>query len=306
MHMPLRQARCLAGAIAASAALSLGALREHRERRRHAWSRRGQARILRDPARAAAVGPLGRAHREAHLLFAASGPARRARCISLPRPPATPSSPDTSTRTSTRNGSAVTFYEPTPCPPKSTTGWRLPDTRPSSLDPTQTWGISSWQAFNGCWATTLYYGLDFGGTKYQYPQGDWEAAQIGAPWDNHVLVDLDRLRALTAERSSSPLAAPGASGTGAAVYADAPEPGPVPPEVSRERVMLITQATTSSWLEDGVRPVGDRDRDQAPQKPFQAWIRRSLGSPPGPPQQCLVLGVLALRAGQVHTRQPAR
>ena len=80
MHMPLRQARCLAGAIAASAALSLGALREHRERRRHAWSRRGQARILRDPARAAAVGPLGRAHSEAHLLYAA-WPARRARCI---------------------------------------------------------------------------------------------------------------------------------------------------------------------------------------------------------------------------------
>lgn len=84
------------------------------------------------------------------------------------------------------SGSAVTFYENAPCPPRSTTGWRLPDTRPSSLDPTQTWGISSWQAFNGCWATTLYYGLDFGGPKYQYPQGDWEAGQIGAPWDNHV------------------------------------------------------------------------------------------------------------------------
>jgi hypothetical protein len=84
------------------------------------------------------------------------------------------------------SGSAVTFYVASNCPSKSTTGWRLPDTRPSSLLPGQNWGISSWQAFNGCWATTLYYGLDFGAPKYQYAQGVWDAGQISAPWDNHV------------------------------------------------------------------------------------------------------------------------
>jgi hypothetical protein len=48
------------------------------------------------------------------------------------------------------------------------------------------WGFSSWKSYTSCYAVTLYYGLDFGGPKYQYAQGTYEAGQIGSPWNNHV------------------------------------------------------------------------------------------------------------------------
>jgi hypothetical protein len=82
-------------------------------------------------------------------------------------------------------GNYVAFYETSACPSRSTTGWALPNTQPSHWG-AGSWGASSWKASNGCWATTLYYGLEFGGPKYQYTQGTYEAGQIGAPWGNHV------------------------------------------------------------------------------------------------------------------------
>ena len=47
-------------------------------------------------------------------------------------------------------------------------------------------GAHSWQASDDCWATTLYYGDNYDGAKYQYPQGTYKADQIGAPWGGHV------------------------------------------------------------------------------------------------------------------------
>jgi hypothetical protein len=85
-------------------------------------------------------------------------------------------------------GYVLTFYKSSACPARGTTGWTVSDTRPSSYfsGPAGDWGASSWKASNGCWATTLYYGTGFGGPKYQYAQGTYEAGQIGSPWDNHV------------------------------------------------------------------------------------------------------------------------
>jgi hypothetical protein len=58
--------------------------------------------------------------------------------------------------------------------------WQWSDTQQNG------WGFSSWKSYDSCWAVTVYYGLSFGGPKYQYAQGTYEAAQIGSPWTNHV------------------------------------------------------------------------------------------------------------------------
>jgi hypothetical protein len=185
MHMSLRQPWRLAGAMVASAALGLGAFASTASAAAapaHAPAKHEYCAVLLAPQRSAHS--VERVVKRACSTQHAAGSLRPLNfSAAAARYPIITGYQYTNFDPS---GGAVTFYEPSTCPPRSTTGWRLPDTRPSSLLPGQNWGISSWQAFSGCWATTLYYGLDFGPPRYQYAQGDWEAGQIGSPWDNHV------------------------------------------------------------------------------------------------------------------------
>ena len=61
----------------------------------------------------------------------------------------------------------------------------IADSRPSSRG-WGNWNAQSWIAHNSCWHTTIYYGTNFGNPAYTYAQGVWEAGQIGSPWNNHV------------------------------------------------------------------------------------------------------------------------
>ena len=83
-----------------------------------------------------------------------------------------------------------TLYEYTNYTGKTATYWGAPCSPTHWYEPAVAqqsgWGASSWRAGGSCWATTLYYGQNYGLPKYQYAQGVWEAAQIGAPWNNHV------------------------------------------------------------------------------------------------------------------------
>jgi hypothetical protein len=84
------------------------------------------------------------------------------------------------------SGATDTFYSQANCPQAGTAGFSYYDTRIADHPGLGDWGASSWKAGSSCWATTLYYGKNFGGPKYQYAQGVYEAGQIGSPWDNHV------------------------------------------------------------------------------------------------------------------------
>lgn len=84
-------------------------------------------------------------------------------------------------------GDALTIYgQNGPCSP--TVYYKWPDTRPVDWPPVgvYNYGASGWKTHNSCYATTLYYDENWGGPKYQYAQGVYEAAQIGSPWNNHV------------------------------------------------------------------------------------------------------------------------
>lgn len=81
-------------------------------------------------------------------------------------------------------GSALQFRGTQPCN-SSNGGFAIADTRPSD-NGAGNWGASSWLASNNCWLTSLYYDYNWGGESYTYPQGVYEAGQIGSGLDNHV------------------------------------------------------------------------------------------------------------------------
>lgn len=74
-------------------------------------------------------------------------------------------------------GAVVNFYAKSPC---GNRGYAF-NSRVSG------WGISSWQAHASCWRTTVFYHAGANSRPYfTYKQGEWKAARIGKPFNDHV------------------------------------------------------------------------------------------------------------------------
>jgi hypothetical protein len=80
-------------------------------------------------------------------------------------------------------GAQVQFKGPDAC--SANIGYPIRDSRPVD-NGAGNWGISSWHAWASCWYTEIFTEQDFLGSEYIYKQGMFEAAQIGAPFDDHV------------------------------------------------------------------------------------------------------------------------
>lgn len=80
-------------------------------------------------------------------------------------------------------GSSVQFQGPDKC--TANLSYPIYDSKPAD-NGAGNWGISSWHAWANCWNTEIFTETNFNGLEYNYAQGEFEAAQIGYPWDNHV------------------------------------------------------------------------------------------------------------------------
>jgi hypothetical protein len=185
MPMSLRRARHLVGGVAASIALALGALAGTASAAApaHATVKPENCAILLTPTRP---------HQSTERIQSYTCSTRQVDGVA--RPAGLAADPSNVpiitfyqyTNFSSSGGSLTIWGQNGPCSPSQDYKWA--DTRPVDWPPVgeADWGASSWQTHNSCWATTLYYGENYGLPKYQYAQGVFEAGQIGAPWSNHV------------------------------------------------------------------------------------------------------------------------